>query len=96
MFRQFVSYGLAGQQIITATLQHHIYSQSKAAAEVLAETMGEFLDTHGSAHLPMAYFWRNSTPTTLSFLDFISYVAVPHIVNTANMCGSRCYRIGSG
>jgi hypothetical protein len=77
----FFSYGLAGQQIITATLQHHIFSQDKDANKILAETMSDILKTHGLPNLPTAHFWTSSTSTTLLLVDFISYVAVPHVAN---------------
>ena len=77
---KFASYGLAGQQIVMATLQYHIFSQDKGAVNILAETMGEILDQH--SHLSESgHFWSRSTRTTLSLLDFICYVAVPHVVN---------------
>jgi hypothetical protein len=43
--------------------------------------MRDILDPHRHADLRIGHFWSGSTPTTLSLLDFISYVAAPHVVN---------------
>lgn len=71
------SYGPAGKQIILATLQYHLYAPTTNAYETLTTTMMDILGAHGKD----TNFWKGTKETTLSFLDFMCHVAVPHVAN---------------
>jgi hypothetical protein len=43
--------------------------------------MADILETHGNSGFPTANFWRGTSPISLTVLDFIFYVASPHVVN---------------
>jgi hypothetical protein len=61
------------------TIQHHIYSPYVDVLETLSAMIEDILASH--ADFPHPDFWKGTTATTISLLDFMCYVAVPHVAN---------------
>ena len=73
----FSSYGPAGEEVILATLQHHIFLPSSDAQNVLVETMTDVLRAEDSSDA----FWKGFQPASFSLQDFIFYIAASHVAN---------------
>jgi len=74
------SYGLAGEEVIIATLRHRIFLQSKDSSTVLAATLADIFNAEEGTSDRVG-FWNGFRPMSFPLWDFILFVAGPFVAN---------------